>query len=119
MIVFYDSFCSMCRNSSIIWKKFDWNNHLIFESFRDLENYPKAMEENLHVKENGKWYVGFTALIQIAKHLPLLWILVPFLYFFKIIGLGDFIYKKVAANRKLIPVNQCDDKGCQLPTNKD
>ncbi|GGB48818.1 thioredoxin [Lentibacillus populi] len=114
MIVYYDSFCKICTNSSIIWKKFDWNNRLTFASFRDLEDYPKAMEESLHVHQKGKWYTGYNALMQITKQLPLLWVMVPFMYILKAIGIGDFIYKKVAKNRKLIPVNQCRDGACQI-----
>lgn len=115
MIIYYDSFCSMCTKSSIIWKKFDWNNHLTFESFRDLEHYPKAMEESLHVNQKGEWFSGYNALIQITKQLPLLWILIPFMHVFKRLGLGDAIYKMVAHNRKLVPVHQCQDGVCQIP----
>ncbi|WP_099157862.1 thiol-disulfide oxidoreductase DCC family protein [Virgibacillus ndiopensis] len=119
LIIYYDGFCKMCSSTSVIWKKIDWSNQLAFESFRTLNDYPKAMEESLHVNKNGHWYTGYNAIIQISKKLPLMWVLLPFLYLFKLIGLGDFVYNKVAKNRKLVPVNQCGEDGCMLPPSQD
>ena len=80
-----------------------------------MEDYPSEMEKSLHVRHNNQWYKGYSAIIQIAKMLPALWIFVPIMYILKAIGLGDFIYKLVAKNRKLVPVNQClDGEACQV-----
>jgi len=118
MIVYYDSFCKLCTNSSTIWKKLDWRNKLTFHSFRDLDNYPVEMEKSLHIQKGKKWYKGYSAIIQIAKTLPLLWVFLPFLYLFKLIGIGDMVYKVIAKNRKLVPVNQCKNKdSCQITPN--
>ncbi|WP_165769136.1 thiol-disulfide oxidoreductase DCC family protein [Virgibacillus profundi] len=117
MIIFYDSYCKMCTTSSILWKKIDWRNKLSFESFRLLMDYPEEMEKSLHVKHRGQWFQGYNALIEIAKLLPLIWVLLPFMYIFKWVGLGDYIYKKIAANRKLVPVNQCGDS-CMINPEK-
>ncbi|MFC2947392.1 thiol-disulfide oxidoreductase DCC family protein [Virgibacillus sediminis] len=114
MIVYYDSYCKLCTTSSNIWKKLDWRDKLIFRSFRTLENYPKEMEESLHVQHKGKWWNGYDAIINIAKLLPALWILLPFLYLFKWVGLGNYIYGKIAANRKLVPVNHCQGDTCRI-----
>ncbi|WP_165767894.1 thiol-disulfide oxidoreductase DCC family protein [Virgibacillus indicus] len=120
MIVYYDSYCKMCTASSTIWRKLDWRKKLSFESFRLLQDYPKEMEKSLHVNHEGHWYNGYTAIIQIAKMLPLLWIILPFLYLFKWLGLGDFIYEKIAKNRKLVPVNQCKDgEACIISSDKE
>jgi predicted DCC family thiol-disulfide oxidoreductase YuxK len=108
----------MCTKSSTIWKKFDLNNRLMFKSFRDLEHYPKAMEESLHVNHKGEWFSGYDALIQITKQLPLLWMVLPFMHVFKRLGLGDAIYKKIAQKRKLVPVHQCQDGVCQIQPKK-
>lgn len=118
MIVYYDSFCKMCTNSSTIWRKLDWRNKLTFQSFRNLKDYPVEMEESLHVQKDKRWYKGYTAIIQIAKTLPLLWLSLPFLYLFKVIGIGDMVYKVIAKNRKLVPVNQCkSNEACQINPN--
>ncbi|RKQ37302.1 thiol-disulfide oxidoreductase DCC family protein [Oceanobacillus halophilus] len=118
MIIYYDSYCKLCTTSSTVWKKLDWGNHLTFKTFRDLEDYPVEMEHSLHVYHHDTWYKGFNAIIQIAKTLPLLWSFLPFLYLFKIIGLGDVIYKHIAKNRKLVPVAQCKaGEACKNPSN--
>lgn len=114
MIIYFDSYCKMCTSSSIFWKKIDWRNQLSFESFRTIENYPKAMEESLHVYHQKRWFEGFDAIIEVSKKLPLMWVPLPIMYLFKWIGLGDFIYKKIARNRRLVPVNQCDHDGCRI-----
>lgn len=114
MIIYFDGNCGLCRRTAKWWEKMDWMNKLQFISFRSIENYPQIMEEQLHVFHKHQWYRGYGAFIQIAKMLPLLWVLLPLLYLFKWIGLGDFIYKKVAANRKLVPVNQCTGEKCSV-----
>lgn len=120
MIIYYDSHCKMCVNSSTVWQKLDKGNKLRFESFRDLDHYPSEMEESLHVYTENKWFQGYTAIIEIVKKLPVLWVLLPFLVFGKWIGLGDTIYQWVAKNRKLIPVNQCKDGDhCRISSNHD
>ncbi|WP_077325679.1 thiol-disulfide oxidoreductase DCC family protein [Virgibacillus siamensis] len=114
MIIFYDSFCKLCTQTSKVWKKFDWQNQLTFNSFRSLDDYPAAMEEYLHVLHKGIWYQGFDAVLQISKVLPVLWLALPVLYIGKWLGLGDLIYDKVAANRNIIPINQCKEDGCRI-----
>lgn len=113
MIIYYDSYCQLCTNSTQLWKKTDWFNTLQFVSFRTLDDYPKLMEEQLHVYSNKQWYIGYAALIHIAKTLPLMWLLLPLMYMLKWIGLGDYIYKKVAKSRSIIPIHQCKEQ-CSL-----
>lgn len=115
MIIYYDSYCELCTKSSTLWGKLDWQHKLIFESFRTLESCPPEMEENLHIAHKNKIYIGFNAIIQIIKQLPLLWIFLIVMYPLKWLGLGQFIYKKIAQNRKLVPVSQCDSVTCEIP----
>ncbi|MBP2256967.1 thiol-disulfide oxidoreductase DCC family protein [Virgibacillus alimentarius] len=113
MIVYYDGNCMMCTNTSKLLNKMDIRNKLTFTSFRKIEDYPKAMKESLHVYYKHIIFQGYDAFIQIAKVLPIMWIFLPLMYIFKWLGLGEFIYKKVAASRKIIPVNQCETN-CSL-----
>lgn len=109
MIIYYDSYCKLCTKSSIIWKKFDWFGRVKFISFRTLRNYSKDMEQKLHIYSNNQWYIGYEALIHISKALPIIWPFLPVMYFIKWIGLGDFLYSKIAQSRTIIPVNQCGE----------
>jgi len=114
MIVYYDGYCSMCNASKTVWKKIDFQKKLAFQSFRDLSSYPEAMEKSLHVSHKGNWFQGYQALIEIAKQIPIMWFLLPFMYPVKWLGLGERIYQFVAKNRKIIPVNQCKDNECRI-----
>ncbi|MFC7745636.1 thiol-disulfide oxidoreductase DCC family protein [Lentibacillus kimchii] len=114
MIIYYDSYCKLCSHSSVIWKKMDRRQRLHFSSFRNLDHYPKEMEQKLHVYNRGKWFKGYDAIIAISKKLPLLWLSVPILTVLKWIGLGDFVYNTIAKHRQMVPVNQCDADGCQI-----
>ena len=114
MVIFYDSFCPICNMNARIWKNLDCRNQLHFYSFRDLPDYPHAMEKLLHVRDSGHWYTGYEAIIQICKKLPVLWIVLPVLYAIKLLGLGDTLYSFIANNRKLIPVNQCHNGVCDI-----
>jgi|SRR5690625_909734 len=118
MYVYYDSFCTLCTKNARIWKKIDWFNKLKLISFRSLNDYPQQMEEQLHVFAKGRWYVGFTAFIQIVKALPLLWICLPFMYLAKWCRLGDAIYEKVAKWRFHIFGQYCSGQ-CAINYKKD
>lgn len=118
MIIYFDSYCSLCRNIVAAWKKVDWLDKLTFTSFRSLGNYPQAMEQQLHVYHHYQWYQGYSAILEIAKMLPLMWVFLPVLYLFKWLGTGNFIYRKFAANRKLIPLNKCSDEKCSLTSRR-
>ncbi|WLV25601.1 DUF393 domain-containing protein [Aciduricibacillus chroicocephali] len=118
MIVYYDSHCKLCTRTAAVWKKLDWRHKLIFQSFREQNNYPPEMEKEIHIKKNGKWKKGYPAVIAISKTLPLFWPAVPFLYIGKWLGIGSIIYKTIAKNRSFFPVGQCEDGKCNLPPKK-
>jgi len=116
MIVFYDSYCKLCTRTAAVWKKLDWRKKLVFQSFRDLPDYPSAMEKEMHVKHADKWYKGFPAVLIISRTLPAIWPISPFLYIAKWLGLGNIIYRKIANNRTLLPVGKCENGACELPS---
>jgi len=118
MIVYYDSYCKLCTRTAYIWKKFDWRKKLVFLSFRDLPQYPEAMETEMHVEKDGVWHKGFDAVIAVCKQLPLTWPLVPFLHVLNWLHLGPIIYKKIASSRKLFPVGSCVDGACSIHKDK-
>ena len=114
MIIYYDSHCSMCKASKAVWKRADWRKKLVFQSFREVPSYPEAMEKSLHVSHKGKWSLGYQALIEIAKQIPFMWIALPFMYPVKWLGLGEKMYQLIANNRKIMPVNQCNENKCRI-----
>ena len=62
--------------------------------------------------KNG-WIGGFRAFREVVKRRPLLWIILPLMYFPGMTNIGDALYKKVAVNRYLL-FGRCDDGYCEI-----
>src|SRR5690625_5200421 len=88
MIVYYDGQCDLCIRIVTLCQKLYSHKKISYISFHKLRNYPREMEEELHVKSNGKMYKGFHALIIIARAIPLFWLAVPLMYILKGVHLG-------------------------------
>jgi len=121
VIVLYDGWCPLCIKSVNNLKRFDLFNSIEFLSFRDskiLKKYNtdiQTLEKRMHsFNSKGKANQGIDAFIQIIQRMPLLWILLPFLYIAKILGFGQHLYDYIASKRKIIPVGQCNDKECNI-----
>ncbi|QQR58905.1 MAG: DUF393 domain-containing protein [Candidatus Melainabacteria bacterium] len=72
-------------------------------------------ESEMLVKTNGgKWLGGFEAFRYISHRILWFFWFTPFLYVPGISNLGDFVYKKVAANRFKILGRDCPDGVCSL-----
>lgn len=126
MIVFYDGWCPLCQKSKNQITKMDFFDLILFKSFREShirEEYKLDIEEvstRMHSVSNNKDLVsGISAFIDISKRIIIMWPLLPLLVISKYIGIGNFIYDLVASNRKIIPVNQCNDLSCEIPKKGD
>lgn len=119
LIVFYDNFCPNCTKFNKLVKKLDWfnlidskqlrNELLISSSFRNID-FELAKQE-MASNKNEVWFYGFNTIYLILKRLPLFWFFIPLLYFLKITNIGQFLYKQLAINRKIIPIH-CDKNSC-------
>src|SRR5262249_43438856 len=121
--VFYDGHCALCRKSVHLLRRLDWMERLSFVDVRELAHPPadgpplsrERMLEEVHLMtpDGGRVYHGFEAFRWIAWEVPLLWVLVPFLYLPGMGSLGQKFYLWVARNRfRLIP---CHGGVCALP----
>lgn len=125
LIVFYDNWCPMCRSIMRITRRIDYFGLLIYIGFRDSEvikRYnlnPQEVEKKMHsIKATGSSTMksGIHSVVQICSRLVPLWIIVPFLYISSKVGIGSLVYNYIASNRKLLPVNHCDEY-CQIKYN--
>jgi predicted DCC family thiol-disulfide oxidoreductase YuxK len=122
LLVFYDGYCPLCRNSKKAIEKADWLSKIDFLSFRDpdvMETYGlygKNPEERMIGIRLGdrETYEGIETILQIVARVPLYWVFVPFLFIAVKIGLGQPAYDFIAKRRKIIPVGQCDEQGCPV-----
>lgn len=112
----------MCTATRQRLSRLDWMGQLQFVSFRDLEAKalpgiaPERLAARLHVRydRTGRVAEGIWALAAIAARLPLLWPLWPLVVAAGLIGLGQSAYDFIARRRRIVPVGQCDEVGCDI-----
>ncbi|GAE95426.1 thioredoxin [Gracilibacillus boraciitolerans JCM 21714] len=122
ILVFFDGWCPMCRQVMKTINKMDLFNLVKSASIRNQ----KVLNENQLVKEEveirmhsksvieGEMKRGFDSILQICTRLVPLYVLIPFLLVGKFLRLGDLIYDYIAKRRLIVPVNHCDDSGCDI-----
>jgi len=122
-VVLYDGLCPLCRKSVAILKRLDWLKRLSYRDARDTEHLPESavplepgrLLEEMHLvtPDRRRVHTGFRAFRWMAGHLPLLWLLWPWLFLPGIPWLGRKLYRWIAKHRyHLVP---CDDGQCALP----
>ncbi|MBA3857105.1 MAG: hypothetical protein C0507_09390 [Cyanobacteria bacterium PR.3.49] len=121
-ILTFDGHCRLCRKGTALLHNLDIFDRIELVDFTDEKNIPRlknfdiarAQTEMLLETESG-WKGGFNAFKEMALSLPLLWLLVPFLYLPGITPIGEAIYRQFAKNRYLL-LGRCDDSYCQAHT---
>ena len=113
LYVLYDGNCGFCRRAVAVLTTLDISHRLTLVNARDRAEIEKNslgwLEENALIKDmhavmDKKIWQGYGAYRKIARHLPLLWMLWPFLWIWPIPWLGRRIYRHVA-----------DSRSCELP----
>ncbi|OMC66269.1 hypothetical protein BK126_19795 [Paenibacillus sp. FSL H7-0326] len=126
IIVFYDGWCPMCRGIVKRIDAMDYFRLIRCVSFRMpniIDTYqldPQEVELRMHsIGVNGGMpRKGISSVVHISQKLIPLWVVLPFIAVSKWLGIGGYVYDYIAKNRKLIPVNHCNDS-CEItPTVK-
>ncbi|WCK54702.1 DUF393 domain-containing protein [Aneurinibacillus sp. Ricciae_BoGa-3] len=124
LVVFYDGWCPLCRDAASKTHKLDWFHRIEFVSFRDEElvnRYHitgKDMEKricSLAIPDRQE-YEGIYTVLQTSLRVPAYWIFAPFIAAGIAFGFGQHVYDWIAARRAIIPVGNCTEDSCQLPT---
>lgn len=104
----FDGNCSLCQKAVKRLKVLDFFNNVIYVNALDRDLLKKyrldyIKEEDLlydmHVIVKEKIYRGFDAYRKAFQYVPLLWIMVPFLYLKPVERWGRNKYRKVADSR--------------------
>ncbi|MET3682914.1 putative DCC family thiol-disulfide oxidoreductase YuxK [Alkalibacillus flavidus] len=122
IIVFFDGWCPMCQQVMKTINKMDLFNLVKSASIRNpqvLKEYQLVKEEvesKMHSKSlnAGEMKRGFESILQISTRLAPLYVFIPFLVIGKYLGLGELIYDYIAKRRMIVPVNHCDESGCEI-----
>ncbi|MFB5676652.1 DCC1-like thiol-disulfide oxidoreductase family protein [Paenibacillus terreus] len=122
IIIFYDGWCPVCTSIKDKLHKMDYFRMLCLVSFRDsslVQAYRldySELERRMHsvsINESHKVQRGIDAVLQISTRIPQLWLIAPFIFLFRFIGIGGYMYDFLASKRMVIPVGNCDDL-CEL-----
>lgn len=119
MTIYYDNHCPNCTRFSKIVRKLDWFKLITIKQLRNTKHIQYAQGIDIALAEqqmasfHHKWRYGYTTLFNIFLRLPLFWIFIPILYLLEITKIGQYLYIKIAVNRKIIPLH-CSKDSCQL-----
>ena len=118
ILIFFDGHCGLCTRAANTLRALDWLHRLQFVDFQNAQERERYapeipyedLDRSMHAKfPDGKIRTGFSAFRAVAWHLPLLWIIAPFLYLPGVKLIGDQIYTKISDKRK-----KCAHEHCQL-----
>ncbi|MWV44126.1 DUF393 domain-containing protein [Paenibacillus sp. HJL G12] len=138
LFVFYDNWCPMCTRTMRFYRKWDWFKRITFMPAREeqiLEQFQvdqeQALKRMVAVKYTKKkkyrmtanaakhletqQFEGIDTIYHMSRQIPILWVLVPFLYAARILGIGAYVYDWIASSRKIIPIGQCEGDVCMIP----
>ena len=122
-VVLFDGHCKFCRSQINILRRLDTRNQLDFVSLHSAEvatSYPnltfaQLMEQMWIVTPTAAQYGGAYAVRYLSTKLPILWPIVPLMYFPFSMPLWCFLYRLVAKYRYRIAGRDCDEGGtCSL-----
>jgi len=107
--IIYDGECGFCRLSVRLLQVMD-----LWDKLEYLPG-PKGMSEMRLELQDGKIYSGFFAFRYISRMLPMLYPMLPLVYFPGAGLLGPYIYRWIARNRYLFPIRHiCSAGECHL-----
>jgi len=107
--IIFDGKCGFCRSSISVLKVMDLWGKLEYIAG------PQGLTEMVLELPDGKTYGGFFAFRHLCWAYPMLYPLIPFVYFPGAGILGPWIYRWIARNRYFFPVfHSCTDGKCRL-----
>jgi predicted DCC family thiol-disulfide oxidoreductase YuxK len=121
-VVIYDGQCRICTAQIECVARWDTRRRLAFLSLHDpevYERFPDLVHEELMqrmvvVDAQGRRHVGAAAVRVIARAVPRLWILTPFMYLPGTLPLWQWGYDQVAKRRYWFNRHACDGGTCHL-----
>jgi predicted DCC family thiol-disulfide oxidoreductase YuxK len=109
LLVFYDGWCTMCRNIAECMSKLDWFHLVQWVSFRDPRTIFIYGLEEAHYQEricssscqSARIYEGIDTLVGVCARVPVCWPLLPFLVLGRYLGVARPLYDRLARRRMI------------------
>ncbi len=117
ILVFHDSRCGLCRATMQTLNRLDWLSHLEPVDIHDEQKRKRVapdltyeeLDKTMHIRTpDGTTLTGFRAFRRLSHHLPLLWLLMPFLYLPGAAIFGEWIYGQIAERRRTCTHESCN-----------
>lgn len=114
--ILYDGHCGLCQRSVFAMQLFDAFHRITPVDYHNLAQRQKVaphlrlqdLDRAMHIKlSDGRMYRGFDAMRVLTWHLPVFWLVAPFLYIPGIPQLGRLFYARIAARRILCKHGDC------------
>lgn len=122
LTVLYDADCGVCSHTARMLVRADRRDRLRLVSIQSaqLPNMPPRGElmDMLHARdENGRWFKGAAASVEIARRIPIAWPLTVYAKLPLAMPILDLMYRAFAANRHTIS-RMLGLKACRVPEPK-
>tara|TARA_B100000508_G_scaffold128803_1_gene114842 strand:- start:6007 stop:6351 length:345 start_codon:yes stop_codon:yes gene_type:complete len=105
--IYYDRYCGFCKRSVELITKCFFVRYAHTGPAQERPDIFAVMQEKdswVVENENGEVFTTFQAGVEIARHSPVLFILVPLAKPRFMQRFGEWVYRKVANNRSRIPL---------------
>jgi len=114
-VTLYDGNCGLCLRSMFFLSLCDWLKKVSWRNFRLAAVQKKEaigfkaidLKREMHVLVGKRVTTGFDGFRTLARRLPPLWPLVPFLYVPGVPWIGRKIYARIAARRTICTHKEC------------
>lgn len=112
--VYYDGHCPFCVRSRDVLMKLDFLRLLDFTSYRQLRDEemplsPTEMEKAMVAVSGNKKYTGMHAFSKILSRMPQMFPFFVLIAALNLTGLGERVYRRIAAGRYSILVGRCPE----------
>jgi predicted DCC family thiol-disulfide oxidoreductase YuxK len=119
LTVLYDADCGVCSHTARLLVNADKRFRLSLVSIQSaaLADMPPRQElmEMLHARDDdGRWFSGAAAGVEIARRIPIAWPLTLYAKLPLAMPVLDFLYRTVAGNRHTIS-RMLGLKACKVP----
>lgn len=116
LTIYIDNWCPMCIRFGSLITYLDVLNKISKSDIRiyndNLICKEKGLKQIASINEKNRIFYGYDSIWQIVIRLPLIWLFIPFFYFLKISGLGNWLYNELSVKRQIIPLH-CKDHECK------
>jgi predicted DCC family thiol-disulfide oxidoreductase YuxK len=107
MFLLYDGSCKMCRRTIASLRVFDLFGRITYVDNLDDQQIKRlgivlpqeALVRDMYAVVAHKSWPGFFAYRQLARRIPVLWPLIPFLYIWPVPEIGNRVYRHIADSR--------------------